>query len=133
MDELFPDVRQPKKRGPNKHSRDQRAAAAEISQEAKQLVFDYWKERHSKRVAHLDAKRDARIGWAIRHYGIQVCKDAIDGCLVSDWHMGKNPNNKKYNDINNIFCDAQHVEMFLRKLEEQTNRSARESWIDGGA
>jgi len=131
-DELFPGERPARKRGPNKHSRDQRSDAAEISEDAKKIVFDYWKEKHSKRVAVLDAKRAARIGWAIKNYGIQVCKDAIDGCLVSDWHMGKNPGGKKYNDIHNIFRDAQHVEMFLRKLEEKSGNKARNEWISGG-
>ncbi|MFM8269904.1 MAG: hypothetical protein ACKN9V_06910 [Pseudomonadota bacterium] len=130
VDELFP--RPKKKRGPNQHTKDQREAAATISQDAIKIVFDYWKERHSKRAAVLDAKRAARIGWAIKNYGIDVCKDAIEGCLVSDWHMGKNPNGKKYNDIHNIFIDAQHVEMFLRKLEEKTGNSARDEWIGGG-
>jgi hypothetical protein len=45
--------------------------------------------------------------------------------------MGKNPNGKKYNDIHNIFIDAQHVEMFLRKLEEKTGNTARDKWISG--
>lgn len=130
VDELFP--REKKKRGPNQHTKDQRAAAATISEDAIKIIFDYWKERHSKRAAVLDAKRAARIGWAIKNYGMDVCKDAIEGCLVSDWHMGKNPNGKKYNDIHNIFIDAQHVEMFLRKLEEKTGNSAREEWIGGG-
>ena len=129
VDELFP--REKKKRGPNQHTKDQRTAAETISEDAKKIVFDYWKERHSKKAAVLDAKRAARIGWAIKNYGIKSYKDAIDGCHVSDWHMGKNPNGKKYNDIHNIFIDAQHVEMFLRKLEEKTGNTARDKWISG--
>lgn len=133
--ELFPnpDIKpEKKKRGPNAHTRSQREDAKTISEEAKKEVFEYWKTKHSKRVAVMDQKRAARIGWAIKNYGIKVCKDAIDGCFVSDWHMGKNPNGKKYNDIHNIFVDAQHVEMFLDRLEKATGKSARQNWIEDG-
>jgi hypothetical protein len=128
--ELFPQKKQKKKRGPNVHTRMQREDASSISPEAKKIVFDYWRERHSKRVAVMDVKREAPIGWAIKHYGIQKCKDAIDGCLISEWHMGKNPDNKVYNDISLIFRDAGHVEMFLDKFEKSTGKTARQEWID---
>lgn len=134
--ELFPieiPKREGKKRGPNTHTKAQRKDAGDVSLEAKTIVFDYWKERHSKRVSVMDTKREARIGWGIKHYGIDKCKEAIDGCLVSDWHMGKNPNGKKYNDIHNIFVDAQHIEMFLDRYEKATNKSARQNWIDDGS
>lgn len=130
--ELFPQDKPKKKRGPNAHTRAQREDAGSVSLEAKKIVFDYWKEIHSKRVAVMDVKREARIGWAIKHYGIQKCKDAIYGCLLSDWHMGKNPNGKKYNDIHNIFVDAKHVEMFLDRFEKATGKTARQEWIEDG-
>jgi len=134
-DSLFPESnktnqRVKKKRGPNAQSRSQREASSTVAKESKDEVFEYWRQRHNKRVAIMDPKRDARIGWAIKNYGVKKCKDAIDGCLVSDWHMGKNPNGKKYNDINNIFCDAQHVEMFLDKLEKASGKTARQEWIE---
>ena len=46
-------------------------------------------------------------------YGTQGCKDAISGTTHSPWHMGHNPQGKKYDDIELILRDEKHIEMFI--------------------
>lgn len=52
------------------------------------------------------------IGAAIAEYGVKTCIDAVIGCSYSDWHMGQNPQGKKYNDVELIFRNAQNIERF---------------------
>jgi hypothetical protein len=37
---------------------------------------------------------------------------------MSDWHQGKNPNNKKYNSIELILRDAEHIENFANMVTD---------------
>lgn len=120
-----------RKRGPSEHGRQQREDAAGVSMDAKREIFDYWKTKMQKNRALLDANRQSRIGWAIKNYGMEACRQAIDGCLMSDWHMGKNPNNKAYNDISLIFRNSEKMEMFLDRFDAATKKSAKEQWISG--
>lgn len=117
---------------PRKHTDEQSIAAAQVSNDLIKDTFEYWKEVMQKsRAVILDTKRSRRIGWAIKNYGLDSARHAILGCSYSDWHMGKNPGNKTYNDISLIFRDAEHVEMFLERYEKYLAKSARETWIDG--
>jgi hypothetical protein len=61
----------------------------------------------------LGDKRRSKIEKAIGLYGIEACKDAISGATHSPWHMGHNPQGKKYDDIELILRDEKHIEMFL--------------------
>lgn len=97
-----------------KQTKEQARKASTVAESAILLVFNYWKEKISpKSRAVLDHHRRQRIGWAIHDYGIEACKQAIDGILKSDWHMGRNPSNKKYNDIDIIFRDCDKIEKFI--------------------
>jgi hypothetical protein len=116
---------------PRIHDVQQGKAAALVGASEIQEMFDFWKKVMNKtKTVLLDAKRSRRIGWAIKSYGTDISKQAILGCSYSDWHMGKNPNGKNYNDISLIFRDAEHVEMFLERYDKHMVKSARESWID---
>ena len=57
--------------------------------------------------------RRRKIKQAIKMYGVQDCKVAIRGCTNSPWHMGHNPQGKRYDDIELILRDEKHIEMFL--------------------
>ncbi len=61
----------------------------------------------------LGDKRRKKIKQAIRLYGVDACKDAIRGVTYSAWHMGHNPQGRKYDDIELILRDEKHIEMFL--------------------
>jgi len=120
-----------RKKGPSAHTREQSDVSTSVSIDLKREIFSYWVERMAKKRAVMDKKREARIGWAIATYGLEACREAIDGCLSSPWHMGKNPSNKRYDDISLIFRDAEHVEMFLDHYSSKNAKSAKEKWVNG--
>jgi len=85
-------------------------------------VFQEWvslcRTSSTGRKPVLGEKRRRKIKQAISMYGIQDCKDAIRGCTNSPWHMGHNPQGKKYDDIELILRDEQHIEMFLELCDK---------------
>jgi len=107
----------PGKRGPSKVTLQKRANAANVSETDIATVFDFWVATFQKKRAVMDEKRKTVIGSAIHYYGLDTCMDAIRGCSISDFHMGRNSRNKKYNDIELILRDAQHVEKFCEIWE----------------
>ena len=118
-------------RGPSKATKEKRSNASLVAEEDIQKVFNYWVETFSKKRAVLDEKRRTVIGSAIYFYGVDACCDAIRGCSMSDFHMGRNPQNKKYTDVELILRDAQHVERFIGFLPEDDERrehTGREPW-----
>jgi len=105
-------------------TRQQSAKARKVSAEAIKQVFAYWKETVApKSKAVLDDKRTIRIGWAIHDYGIESCKQAINGITNSEWHMGNNPQQKKYNDVELIFRSADNVEKFIEMANKRDART----------
>lgn len=111
-----------------KQTKEQARKASTVAESAILTVFEYWKQQISPRSrAVLDHHRRTRIGWAIHDYGIEACKQAIDGIQKSAWHMGANPGNKKYNDIDVIFRDCDKVEKFI---ELAGLRDARNDFIN---
>lgn len=112
-DQLFdwPDLNQPRKT----KSQSRRAKAAGVSPEDVMKVFGEWvrwcKSSRGPKPA-LTEERIVIIGAAIADYGLQTCIDAVIGCSYSDWHMGQNPQGKKYNDVELIFRNAQNIERF---------------------
>ncbi len=84
-------------------------------------VFNYWVstcKTEARRPPVLDEKRRLCIGAAIHDYGVEDCRNAIDGCTMSDFHMGRNKANKKYNDVELILRDSEHIERFLEMYEK---------------
>lgn len=103
--------------------------AATVPKDQKQEVFDFWVETlksSARRKPILDEKRSATIGAAIHDYGVQQCKDAILGCSLSPFHMGRNKNNKRYDDIELILRDSEHIERFLGILDASLDE--KEPW-----
>jgi hypothetical protein len=85
--------------------------------EAIQIVFDHWVAtcRGSNKGGVkpvLTDKRAKVISRAIGWYGIGTCKAAIDGIVTSDFHMGRNRSKKRYDSIELILRDAEHIEGF---------------------
>ena len=112
-----------------KHAKTKTKAkkAAKISPIAIQIVFDYWKTRTGKNSnVILDDSRSRSIGSAIHDYGIEGCKEAIDGCLLSDFHMGRNKQNKRYDDLRVIFRGAEQTERFIALCK--SNQSRKTEW-----
>jgi hypothetical protein len=124
VERLFEMTESASKRGPQKRPR-----AATVSKNKKSLlvdqnhikeVFDFWVLTFSKKRVALDEKRRQAIGAAIHDYGLEACKDAITGCSLSDFHMGRNKNNRVYNEIELILRDSEHIERFLALVSDDT-------------
>lgn len=85
-------------------------------------VFEFWKAtlRTSSKGPSpvLSEKRVTAIRKALKAYGLEACFQAIQGCAVSDWHMGKNPQGRRYDDLELIFRDARKTEMFIQYYHE---------------
>ena len=70
----------------------------------------------------LTDKRKRLIQRALDDYGVDVCKAAITGNSTSSWHQGQNPGRKKYNSIELILRDAEHIERFVGLTVVDDNR-----------
>ena len=92
--------------------------AKKVPQEQIVTVFEFWKKVMNKNNnVRLDTVRARNIGAAIYDYGIEGCYKAIEGCALSDFHMGRNATNTKYNDIELILRDATKIERFIEIYE----------------
>lgn len=113
-------------RPPSERTLSRAKKSAMISDAAVTEVWEYWLQAMratSKRKPILDATRRQIIGAAIHDYEIQGCKDAIDGCALSEFHMGRNKTNKRYDSVELIFRDSEHVEKFLEILDKSQEDS----------
>lgn len=117
-------------RPPSERTLSRAKKSAMIPDSAVTEVWEYWIQKMratSKRKPILDATRRQVIAAAIHDYEIQGCKDAIDGCALSDFHMGRNKMNKRYDSVELIFRDAEHVEKFQEILDKSQEDSG-EPW-----
>jgi len=107
----WPELHKPKK----KRAQSRREKASGVAQQDILEVFESWvhhcKTNRGPKPA-LTEDRIVLIGAAIHDYGLSVCLDAVLGCSLSDWHMGQNPQGKKYNDIELILRNSQNIERF---------------------
>lgn len=116
-------------RPPSERAISRAKKAAMISDAAVIEVWEYWTSvmrAGSKRKPVLDATRRQILGAAIHDYEVQGCKDAIDGCALSEFHMGRNKMNKRYDSVELIFRDAEHVEKFQEILDK--SQEGDEPW-----
>lgn len=127
----LPTMSEDKKRGrpvsAQKLSRSKKAMSVPDSEIQK--LWDYWVDKMragSKRKPVLDSNRRQYLGAAIHDYGMQGCIDAIDGCALSEFHMGRNKMNKRYDSVELIFRDAEHVEKF-QEIFDKSNEEA-DAW-----
>lgn len=81
-------------------------------------IFQHWTVVMNKPKAKLDAKRRRRIQMALElGYSVEELKEAIQNCTYSKFHMGDNPSAMRYNDIELILRDAQHIDRFLTGIK----------------
>jgi hypothetical protein len=105
-------------------SKDQRSGSKEGIEGGDQLVeqkpldpapeiFAFWQKVMDSPKSALDAKRKTLIAVALKNYSpADICK-AIRGCSKSPHNMGKNDRNTKYNGLNLILRDAEHIDYFV--------------------
>lgn len=119
---LFPmDFEPADTKGKHETTKSKMMKAAKVSMVAKEEIFTFWKTHFKKsKLVKLDKKREIAIGAAIHDYGMEKCRQAIEGCSYSDFHMGRNSRKTVYNDIELILRDAGKVEKFIEIYENHT-------------
>jgi uncharacterized phage protein (TIGR02220 family) len=94
-------------------------------------VFDYWQERTGHHQAILTDKRLKAIKGRLKQgYSVERLKAAVDGCLKSEFHQGKNDNATVYDDIELICRSGEKVEQFER-INTQTSKAKNDidAWL----
>jgi predicted transcriptional regulator len=95
-------------------------------------IFEHWQRVMQKPRAKLDNKRKASILKALRMgYSIVLIKQAIDGCAASAFHMGRNRDNKRHNDITLILRDASHIESFIDTVSNESSDITQQNFNNG--
>jgi len=80
-----------------------------------QLVFDYWKAATRHSTARLLPERAAHIRARLKDFTPADLCDAVDGCLLSDFHGGQNDRGEKYDWIENIMRNGSVVEKHMAR------------------
>jgi hypothetical protein len=77
-------------------------------------VFGHWCKVWNHPGAHLDAKRRATIGKALKGYSADELCESISGYLNSGHHAGQNDRNTVYDGLHLLLRDADHIDAGLR-------------------
>ncbi len=89
-------------------------------------IFCYWKKIMESPGSVMDEKRIKLIVNALKNYSpADICK-AIRGCSKSPHNMGQNEQKTKYNGLNLILRDAEHIDRFIA-LDAGNARPASET------
>jgi hypothetical protein len=89
---------------------ERRAAAPDRDVVAE--VFAYWQKVMDSPRSQLDEKRRKAIKGALKLYEPRQVCEAILGCSRSAWHMGENDRRQKFNGLDLILRDADHIDRF---------------------
>lgn len=103
--------------------------AMSVSPSEVEQLWEYWvtvMRTTAKRKPVLDDARRQYLGAALYDYGMDGCRDAIDGCALSEFHMGRNKMNKRYDSVELIFRDSEHIEKFQEILDK--SKEDKEDW-----
>lgn len=85
-----------------------------------QDIFNYWKTVMEHPRASFDHKRERIILNALKLYTLEELKQAIDGCARTPYNMGINDQKRRYDNIDLIFRDADHIEGFIVRANDLT-------------
>ena len=80
-----------------------------------EAVFSHWQTVLNHPKAKLDDKRKRVIQAALTTLDFSVAnlKQAIEGCAKSDFHMGQSEKSQRYDGVDLIFRNAEHIEKFM--------------------
>lgn len=89
-------------------------------------VFGFWQTLLGHTSAVLDGRREAVIARRLKDgYTAEQLMDAIRGCALSDFHMGREPGKPQRHDGITLICrDAEHVDKFIAIYRGNGNGSA---------
>jgi hypothetical protein len=93
-------------------------------------IFEYWQRIMESPRSALDDKRKRVIAKALKSYSpADICK-AIRGCSKTPHNMGQNEAKTKYNGLDLILRDADHIDRFIRNDAGQARASAASESIE---
>lgn len=104
-------------------------------------VFQHWRDVMSHPRAVLDRKRRSVIEKSLKLYSPNDLFVAISGCAKTPFNMGENDRNTRFDSIELILRDSDHIENFIRnfynpppptlsrgKMQEVENQAEISSW-----
>ncbi|MGV8869289.1 MAG: hypothetical protein ACOH2S_20405 [Janthinobacterium svalbardensis] len=93
-------------------------------------IFAFWQKVMDSPKSALDSKRKRLIAKALKNYSPgDICR-AIRGCAKTPHNMGQNDRNTKFNGLDLILRDADHIDRFIRNDAGQARASAGSETID---
>lgn len=95
-------------------------------------VFNFWKATLGHPQAVLDDKRKALIRRALKSgYTLEQLCQAITGCSLTPYNLGKNDRGQRYDGLHVILKDADQIDRFIRNAQSPPReRNAAEALID---
>jgi hypothetical protein len=89
-----------------------------------ETVFNHYVDTLWSRLGarpHLTDKRARNIRKAVQMYGQKAVENAITGITHSAWHMGQNPQGKKYNNLE-LILRPHNIEKFSQLAEQHNTK-----------
>lgn len=113
----------------NENTNDPDTEDERVSRSATALsVFDYWRQESGHAHAHFTDKRRSRVLARLKQgYSVEQLQSAIRGCLASPFHRGQNDTGERYDDLELICRDGEHVEKFIAISENGVSRNGKPS------
>lgn len=95
-------------------------------------VFLHWQDVCGHPRARLDTKRERAIAARLADgYSVADLKAAVDGCLASPWHQGKNDRRAVFDDIELICRDGPKVDRFIAMTRAASRATADlDDWLN---
>lgn len=94
--------------------------------DAVRTVFVYWQQAMNHTRTILDSKRETAIRRSLKAgYSVEELCAAVDGCKLSPYHMGQNPERVLHDDIELICRNSVNVDKFKRLAERQNHAPGR--------
>lgn len=130
------------RRSPNRTiSKGSKESIKESIKEIKYIcveLFSFWKDQLNHPKALLTKDRQTKISARLKEgYTVEQCKNAIEGCKLSAYHMGDNPQGTVYDSIELIFRNGDKIEQFINiykevlkhgKTGKKGKRDTRKGW-----
>lgn len=129
-----------KDQGPGSRIKDQ-GSERQLSDDAPddaQLVFDHWRQTHNHPQSAFDMKRRRLVLKCLKQYSAATLCQSISGYLNSPHHMGQNKNDTRYDSLELLLRDGNHIDAGLKfhveppraDLSDKTRRiiDQTESW-----
>ncbi len=119
-----------RKKAKSNGSRSASASASKSNKKAdpEKEVFEYWRDKTGRtNMAKLDAKRRRLIKARLAEtYTVADLKSAVDGCMASPYHQGKNESKTVYTSLELIFRDAGKMEDFMLKSRHPSGSNGQQ-------